>query len=105
LLSSQIILPGAESYIERFGVAGVTIILIVFLWREDRKGRIEQQNASNQRYVDLVNKLTEVIQSSTAAATRSADETAGMREDLRGAIISCPYASKDNPRRAHADVR
>jgi hypothetical protein len=75
----------SESVYERLGVAGAFIFLIVFLWREDRKQRIQAQRESEQRYESLVNKVTDI-------SAKTADTLAHLEDTLNGAITNCPFS-------------
>ena len=67
-----------------FGVAVGMLLVVVALWREDRKGREKAQESSEERYSSLVGTLTDLLRSNTRALTE-------LRSALDSKIIDCPY--------------
>jgi len=70
-----------------FGLSVGMLIVIIVLWREDRKSREKVQEASDQRYQDLVGMLTGLVQYNTQALTE-------LRGTLAGKVVKCPYAGE-----------
>ena len=62
------------------------VVLIVWLWDRDRKGRIKAQEQSDERYEQIVKRLQAIIEGNTTAMITLADK-------LSGKISNCPMAS------------